>query len=585
MLKKNFKHQPLDHRKASIRLLQIRADLSHDGLIQCSLAHTTIDETPYSCLSYRWGEPLPIWKILINGRPHHVGGNLYDFLDIFRQSTLNQATESIWIDALCIAQDDVIERNHQVTQMGKIFSTAQSVYVWLGKMPSIAPIVSSLKNWQHPTYKDRVILLEFFDLLLRYLYANEYWNRAWITQEFLLARHAIVFLDKDPMDLTDLLGATKSYCLLDYPSYKSSSFSRHAELYQKSTVIAGLPLLSILDRFRGKHCSLLQDRIFSVLSLCSPSSRVMVDYDQDLVLLACNVLAKSPDPLCLCEVMTLLRDLNLFVDPATKVLLGYIPRHLAWEGIYVDVDLSGPQLRNLDSSGRLFTRDHFVCPVLEELIVSCARKVMGHPPTITWPNFSSAPTEDTPFMVRELSQKTRLDLARSNVFTIETASPGLRKYTLRIPMYSIVETRIGNRGHCPTSKRGAPWYYQGSKFLSYKRIGDAFRKQHFLCPPASPTRMISFEDCFAIFESLYRSREIPQTWGLPYEENTFCCLLADLKKHMQGEATTIPTERLEAEIKVAKWSEPSDYGYGPCTFVCPRNSKEEKMGHSSGCAQ
>jgi hypothetical protein len=172
----SFKHEPLDHSRASIRLLQICADLSRDGLIQCSLKHTTISSTPYSCLSYRWGEPLPSWKILINGKPYHAGGNLYDFLDAFRQSTLNQASENIWIDAMCIAQNDVLERNHQVTQMGEIFSTAQSVYVWLGRMSSIPPLVSSLKNWQNPTYEDLGIVRS--ELLPRYLYNNEYWNRA-----------------------------------------------------------------------------------------------------------------------------------------------------------------------------------------------------------------------------------------------------------------------------------------------------------------------------------------------------------------------------------------------------------------------
>jgi hypothetical protein len=167
----SFKHEPLDHSRASIRLLQICADLSRDGLIQCSLKHTTISSTPYSCLSYRWGEPLPSWKILINGRPHHVGGNLYDFLDTFRQSTLNHSTECVWIDAMCIAQNDVLERNHQVTQMGDIYSTARSVYVWLGKMPSIAPILSSLENWQNPTYEDMGTVRS--DLLSDYLYNNE----------------------------------------------------------------------------------------------------------------------------------------------------------------------------------------------------------------------------------------------------------------------------------------------------------------------------------------------------------------------------------------------------------------------------
>ncbi|KAF2633929.1 HET-domain-containing protein [Macroventuria anomochaeta] len=43
-----------------------------------------------------------------------------------------------WIDALCIDQDNVDERNHQVQQMGEIFSCAQQVFAWLGNNQNIA---------------------------------------------------------------------------------------------------------------------------------------------------------------------------------------------------------------------------------------------------------------------------------------------------------------------------------------------------------------------------------------------------------------------------------------------------------------
>lgn len=37
-----------------------------------------------------------------------------------------------WIDALCIDQENLAERNHQVTQMGKIYASAYRVVSWLG---------------------------------------------------------------------------------------------------------------------------------------------------------------------------------------------------------------------------------------------------------------------------------------------------------------------------------------------------------------------------------------------------------------------------------------------------------------------
>ena len=44
-----------------------------------------------------------------------------------------------WIDALCINQDDVEEKNEQVKLMCKIYSKAKKVYAWLGK-PDIASL-------------------------------------------------------------------------------------------------------------------------------------------------------------------------------------------------------------------------------------------------------------------------------------------------------------------------------------------------------------------------------------------------------------------------------------------------------------
>jgi len=39
----------------------------------------------------------------------------------------------MWIDAICINQNDISERNNQVRQMGAIYSQASQVVVWLGE--------------------------------------------------------------------------------------------------------------------------------------------------------------------------------------------------------------------------------------------------------------------------------------------------------------------------------------------------------------------------------------------------------------------------------------------------------------------
>ena len=41
-------------------------------------------------------------------------------------------SSKMFIDALCIDQSDIAERNHQVRQMGDVYRAAKAVVAWLG---------------------------------------------------------------------------------------------------------------------------------------------------------------------------------------------------------------------------------------------------------------------------------------------------------------------------------------------------------------------------------------------------------------------------------------------------------------------
>jgi hypothetical protein len=86
----------------------------------------------YTALSYTWGDAPADCIIELNGQPFHVRRNLWDFLDRARKADF---VWYLWIDALCIDQSTVRERNHQVALMGKMYSQAREVLVWLGQVP------------------------------------------------------------------------------------------------------------------------------------------------------------------------------------------------------------------------------------------------------------------------------------------------------------------------------------------------------------------------------------------------------------------------------------------------------------------
>jgi hypothetical protein len=102
-----------------IRLIEIlpRGDRSET----CLKFHTyPISSCPqYYALSYTWGDAVYKWRVSIDGTELYIRENLWSF---FQQQTFLEESDLIWIDALCIDQGNVNERNHQVTMMAEIFS-------------------------------------------------------------------------------------------------------------------------------------------------------------------------------------------------------------------------------------------------------------------------------------------------------------------------------------------------------------------------------------------------------------------------------------------------------------------------------
>lgn len=131
----------------SFRLLHFKnADTSTDDLV-CNLeVHEISQAPPYRALSYTWGQPyysksrgekealqeftLFYYWIRCNGRVFRMTKNLFNALTTL-VNTLE--LEYLWVDAICINQTDIeIERPQQVRLMGRIYTSADEVLMWLG---------------------------------------------------------------------------------------------------------------------------------------------------------------------------------------------------------------------------------------------------------------------------------------------------------------------------------------------------------------------------------------------------------------------------------------------------------------------
>jgi len=123
----NYVYECLD-KPNNIRLLDLQSGSPLDQ-VSVSLLKTTIDSAPeYEAVSYTWGDTLQKCVVNVDGQDLEVFGNSYEALTELRYPDQNRI---IWIDALCINQNDPDEKSWQIMLMGDLYKNAHRVIVWL----------------------------------------------------------------------------------------------------------------------------------------------------------------------------------------------------------------------------------------------------------------------------------------------------------------------------------------------------------------------------------------------------------------------------------------------------------------------
>lgn len=209
----------------TIRLVRILPG-EDDSAVQLELIHAELTDTlEYEALSYPWLDwPTPeetlstsmdSEDVFINGQKVVASHTLATYLRMARQ--LEERRGWLWVDALCINQQDLEERNAQVLKMKKIYPMAQRVVVWLGRAVSIEtndgpPIDSKVGiDFLNEIYdhcpSEHGQLLAWFEKILREtedvlswakwkslltLLRKPWWSRMWVVQEVSMARTPIL---------------------------------------------------------------------------------------------------------------------------------------------------------------------------------------------------------------------------------------------------------------------------------------------------------------------------------------------------------------------------------------------------------
>jgi hypothetical protein len=191
-------YHPLVAESREIRLLTVESG-SHDEPLRCRLSTVALTSQPeYNALSYVWGDPIvsnaePL--IDLNGKRTLVTPNLHSALRHLRPPV---GSESIvlWVDAVCINQQDVVERNEQVAMMRDIYASATAVTIWLGEADKNSdstfdalPILIGSRKWPDDVSQRVNILQHCGNFFFGLADCRSWLSRVWILQELAMSRN------------------------------------------------------------------------------------------------------------------------------------------------------------------------------------------------------------------------------------------------------------------------------------------------------------------------------------------------------------------------------------------------------------
>ncbi|KAI1737005.1 heterokaryon incompatibility protein-domain-containing protein [Xylaria scruposa] len=284
-----FEYQRLDLRGFGFRLVRLQKG---DGvMIQCELIHTTLDDNliPYEAVSYTWGALKRERHVYITGEILPVTSNLWQVLHDLRRLDVDRY---LWVDGVCINQDDDLERGHQVQQMKHIYQRADRGIFYLSPYTTISQVIMrSLtllqkqvagsrwapndERWNAAWQTVQAGLRSQYDNLearqregLAYLLLSPFFRRVWILQEVASVHRASVFCGTFSIPAHIFaIGARIEGAI------PNAHISAVLDLMQKSldtttNPVQGKGLASLLKQFSKSKASDERDKIYALLGLC-----------------------------------------------------------------------------------------------------------------------------------------------------------------------------------------------------------------------------------------------------------------------------------------------------------------------------
>lgn len=299
-----YRYQPIDSAAGQIRLVTLLPSPAFDADVQIRLDTGILSDDiipEYEALSYVWGPPEHPKHIYIDGSTIAVTRALAEALPYLRYK---EQPRTLWIDAICVNQEDLEERGRQVEKMAALYTCAKRVIVWLGPESTDSDIglqtMESLsmkisfdieKDLAYPpiqtgvpwTAQDPIIpydeqaIKAVISLLKR-----PWFERLWIVQEIRLANNKAIIQAGHKSILWANFISSSYYLRSKFQGDKgdgilSSEFLKHY-LHVQPLGLGKPQVFEDLQRLtwdiRNAKCTDPRDRVYGILSMVHKSSAV-----------------------------------------------------------------------------------------------------------------------------------------------------------------------------------------------------------------------------------------------------------------------------------------------------------------------
>ena len=216
-----YQYATLQDRQIRLVILHPHSAMKEHSPLRVNITIENLNpDLEFEALSYAWGDATDLHPLDSSDGLHHITTNLRDALINIRPA---DSPRRLWIDALCINQQDEKEKEQQIALMRQIYGTAKSTIIWLGEEADDAEMAVFYFNdmeWRLRTklaeYLNARLPIEDMSTLigdidksfgqsLEYLFqgfdrlrtqraiakflARPWFRRAWVVQEFVVSNN------------------------------------------------------------------------------------------------------------------------------------------------------------------------------------------------------------------------------------------------------------------------------------------------------------------------------------------------------------------------------------------------------------